>query len=205
MNRVAILLCLFLAISPCQETLALHDGRPPGLPELSDVHTTLSAQPDTALYLGGHAVRLEESTLDDVVAMAGVGAIRAHGDAGESQRWVCYLVGSEGEIWFVSGELGGTKHLITNIQVKASSGARAHECASLPSHLRSIRFGNGLWLGNFASHPRAKLGAPSKERAGWWLYGYGGRVGNYDRLVYTGFHFQDGRIDKLFMFQATTN
>lgn len=206
MNRAAFLCCVALAGFVCARVVfAGEEQAPPALPDFSVVPTTLNEEPETALLFEGQTIKLEETTLEEVMAMTGAGSIRTRGDGGESQRWLCYVLMSGERVWFVSGELGGSTHVITSIQVTKGDRGRKQGCTRLARSVLSARFANGLWLDSSVSASVARLGRPSAKRIHWWLYSYGGRAGDYDRLVDVGLHFHEGKIDRLVVSQATTN
>lgn len=183
------------------------DG-PPDLPQAASAASTLQAAPDTDLSLGRFVVRLEKTTLKEVVALIRAGTIKHKGDAGDSETWLCYSASRKIRVWLVSGELGGAERAVTSLHVVGNSGgAGVIGCPALPMQARPAAFGNMIWLGSSAAQLKSKMGVPSVQESGWWVYSYSGRslVRGLDELTIFGAHVRQGRVDQLFASKATTN
>jgi hypothetical protein len=175
---------------------------------------TLKRNPSTGVRMGALSVRFEESTLDDVVKAASVGAIAHRGDAGASIYWVCFTKVSDAHaerIWVLSdGEMGGRRHQVTGISAqRIPSGTPTAACPALPNKLTPLSLDHNLWLGASKAAVASTLGAFSYQQDGWRSYDYQGKApgkceGGYDVSASLLIHFSHGHADSLRVGQVTS-
>ena len=130
---------------------------------------SLRSPPAQGATFGRLRVRFDETPLQSVTSAFGVGQIAHRGDAGASMYWLCYT-GQQPQpfrVWLVSqGEMGGTDHRLTEIQVAAVPSASASaQCPGLPPKFQRASLVGGLWVGSTARAWRAHLGPPSFENS----------------------------------------
>jgi hypothetical protein len=181
-----------------------------GIADIESPSSTLSAPITSKVFFGAEVVEFERTTLVEIQKAAGVGSIQRHGDAGESESWLCYTFASNGEvarIWLSAGELGGPESAIGSVVVEVANGARTTaDCPKLPNRLTPVSSGTAVWLDMHVNWLKSQLGEPAQRKGGWWLYSYSGKIqsGRFDRLSIFGARIVNGKISALFLSQGTT-
>jgi hypothetical protein len=220
--RILWLSMLLTSQLPCAAA-ELDAVAPPKLPNIDHVRPTLKESPVSNVLLGTLAIKLESTSLDDILNAAGSGDINHMGDAGGSQYWICYTLPFNDEserIWFSSGELGGPDNKIDSFyavideKVKSST-----SCPELPARLRPASLSNGVGLGAASDMLDRRLGKPSAKIGGWRFYSYTGptsglwidpvtgksRKKEFEELGILGVRIRDGKIVGLFESQITSD
>ena len=135
--------------------------------------------PDTIREAGRRFV-LAPATLQSVTLLLGPAAASDSGDAGESNRWVCYRLAGTPAMSLVleSGEMGGGKWLTGFTFVPAGSRPDLErECARSALAATSVQTDHGLRLGLTRNQVNARLGAVGRDSAGVVLYERSVQVG----------------------------
>lgn len=134
-------------------------------------------RPVTHLMMGSFKVKLEETTLRQVIGAAGNGEIAHQGDAGESIYWLCYTTPNE-RVWIIAdGEMGGEEHRVGQIVAREIRGVQSTKvCPSLSSNLLPLYLDKSIWLGTTKEKATHILGAPSHTDSSWQSYNYSGKV-----------------------------
>jgi hypothetical protein len=155
---------------------------PPSIPFLeTTTAATLSSPPITKVNLGGFGIELEKTELKDVLKNVGVGAIQHHGDAGDSESWICFTVSSATptqRVWLASGEMGGEEHSAYLLYAETHTKAyeKSNSCPELPSAMKPISTDTNIWLGSTTNELIKVFGKPSKVNGNWWEFSYEGKV-----------------------------
>ena len=179
---------------------------PPKLPNLDKIPATLPYPPVTKVILGKLIIEFEQTPLGKAQRLAGTGIIQHRGDAADSEDFICFTSGSQ-RVWFSSGELGGSQHIIDAFYASASNSALKDSrfCPELSQQLRPISLGK-IWLGASQENLKNWLGEPSTKRDGWWLYSYSGKVNqDFDEVAIMGARVVHGKVVALFASKSTTN
>ena len=158
-------------------------GTPPPKDPLGDAISwpQISKRPPaTDLVMGKLEVQLEITTLGDISAAAGRGAVSHQGDAGDSVYWLCYTLPHQ-RVWILSnGEMGGPEHAVTEIDAeKINASASTKDCPDLPQSLEPISFHGGIWLGSDLTRVSRALGPPSYTKGQWQSFNYKGKVAGH--------------------------
>ena len=127
---------------------------PPELPDdtFEHVPSTVDQRLSLQFALGKFVGSFEETTLRDVMEIAGSGDIQHRGDAGQSMYWLCYSLTSSHSpqrLWIISNaEMGGSKHAVTEIDVESVSTGTASvpSCPELPKNLQPTIIYRGITL-----------------------------------------------------------
>ena len=144
---------------------------PPTLPEFN-VRSTLHAKPVSYLSLGKLVIRFGVTSLGDIIKTIGIGEVGVQGDASESMRWICYTLPGQ-RLWLISGEMGGSDLLVTEIRAILDPGVDASISApALPRSFMPVSLDNGLWLNSNAHEVTRILGKPSSAKAHYRAYMY---------------------------------
>jgi hypothetical protein len=164
--------------------------------------------------MGSLHVLLEKTTLDDVRRAASAGDIAHQGDAGGSVYWLCYTDSSSTpvqRIWIITGEMGGPKHVVTNISAQLlPNGTATTDCPALPPNLKPLSLDHHIWLNTSASNVLTRLGAPSYQKGPWRSFDYRAKVpGNcegegFDLMSGLLLRFEKGRVTSLRVYQVTS-
>jgi hypothetical protein len=197
---------------------------PPLIPNVDSLPPTLASSPIKSILLGGLEVTFEVTNLDELQKAANIGKIYRRGDAGGSERWLCYTDMSQNQpvrIWFSSSELGGSDETITGFYAIAGDMRLKPEvsCPLLPAKLHPVRLSNKLWLGSNPKALKELIGKPSVTIGDWQFYSYLGKVlikhadpyynkktvEEYDRSATLAVRVKSNKIIEMCEFQATTN
>lgn len=153
-----------------------------------------TSKPSAGLRMGNLEVKLERTTLAEIVAATNLGTIRHRGDAGESVYWLCYTVVENekaARVWIqASGEMGGPEHDVTEIAVRSiANHPLASDCPVLPKQFSKLSFGNGVSLGASKVEVGNLLGSGMISSGSQSFIGYHGKEsgdgqcdGGYDLL-----------------------
>jgi hypothetical protein len=189
---------------------------PPAIPfDAITWKASIKKKPSTGIRMGLFHVRFEKTTLDDVLKNIAVGNIAHQGDASESIYWICYTNVKPTHverIWIVShGEMGGSKHGITNINAELLMNASATtDCPALPERMKPLVLDSQLWLGSSELDARKKFGLPSHQEGSWKFFDYQGKVrGNCEGQDFDVFNnlwlrIENGRVNFLHASQVTS-
>lgn len=180
---------------------------PPPLPDMGHVPATLSF-PMVSISLGRFNVSLEQTPLAAIRDVIGVGAIQHARDAASSQHWLCYtssMGGMPARIWIASGELGGVERIVDSFYAVATDKQATPDCPALPSAFLPISLGKVPALGSGENELEYAFGKASARDDGWLFYSGVTSSHDRDRIAFLGARVSDGRIDSLFISQATTN
>lgn len=156
--------------------------KPPSIPFLeTTTAATLTSPPITKVNLGGFGIDLEKTELKDVLKNVGLGAIQHHGDAGDSESWICFTVSSATltqRVWLASGEMGGEGHSVYLLYAETHNKAydKSDSCPELPSAMKPISTDTNIWLGSTPNELIKAFGKPSKVNGNWWEFSYEGKV-----------------------------
>lgn len=186
------------------------DFSPPETPEKIPEGGTLSESPLKTIALGRLIIRLEKTTLKDVLDTIGAGVIHHRGDAGRSTDFLCYSGNSAGHIWIASGELGGDENFVTTLYANTDTELKSSaDCPELPSQFHPMTINDSLWTGSSVSQLKKHLGAPTAEKEDWMFYCYLGKVMvnnvEMDRLTVLSVRINGGKVVTLVASRATTN
>ncbi len=148
-----------------------YSGSPP--PPFSNcainVKTTLNENPLNYFRIGEFEAKFGSTTLHEIKTHIGRGKIEHSGEAATSQYWIYYSIPT-GEIWFIShGEMGGSSHALTGVEVILSSSNSKDSSSSNIFNSFQFQFG---FLGSTKKSVIAKLGSPSgiKDRSIIYFY-----------------------------------
>lgn len=134
----------------------------------------LAVPPDFEIKLGSTAIRLETTTLHEVITLAAIGRVDHSGDAGGSRYWVCYAFrqgSAQYTLWLVSSPFGGTERAILDVLVAPSS-AETSDCPAIPERLTPISFAGGISIGSTAGAAISGFGPSGPQGGGWHGYRY---------------------------------
>ena len=212
-NFAASVLVIFVSLILNSQSVHAEDGgiAPPRLPRIDKLSEKHQSLPLSKISLGKLDVILEATTLKDVLRSAGAGEIEHHGDASESQYWICYAVTAGNisqRIWIMSGEMGGDQHDVDSFHVEeVVSPTKSNHCPELPAHLTPMVLGKSIWLGASQSQIKDWLGEPSATTNGWSFYSYSGKssVKGFDESMLIGVRIIKGRVVSLFASKTTSN
>ena len=196
MRRAAVALAL-------QASCAL--AAPPTLPDLTPVPTTSSSLSPTVRF-GRLDLTLEQTTLAQFRADAGVGTLHRAGEGAERLQWLCYALGPAPKgprAWLWSRRMHGDT--IGAVTLSSSSSGEA-DCPRLPARLKPVQLQDRLALGAASHQVIDLLGRPEGAHDGWWLYGQEDSAPSQglNRRRYLGAHVSHGKVDELFVEQTTT-
>jgi hypothetical protein len=127
-------------------------------------------------------IRLEETTLDQIVGGVGRGHIDRSGDDHDLAYWLCYCVpGSpwSQRLWIIAhGEMGGPEHRVGAVVVYQVEGrvSAPEACPSLPPAFKDISLDRGVRIGTQLTELLRILGRPSARREDWLMFQYAGKV-----------------------------
>lgn len=158
----------------CFAVAATATNPPPSPPQDTMNWKALSREaPSDGFLLGSMLVGFEKTTLGEIIAATGKGAIDHRGDAGDSEYWLCYSLPNQAQrIWVVSsGEMGGKDHLVTGLvaeQLRAAGGTE--DCPALPAKTTVALAGHKGWLGMTAKDVARRFGTPSHEMGAWQVF-----------------------------------
>jgi len=175
----AMFVCLYVLFAYSLFAVANQLGNPASPPfthERITVPATLKVDPIQKIHIGNFEAEFEKTTLKEIRDTLDVGSIQHAGDAGESQHWLCYTLGDQ-RIWFIShGEMGGSDHVLTQVQatITSSTSQAAISCPKMSSSLKSISFDFG-WLGTTQKSFLEALGTPSGRKDSRLMYYYAGK------------------------------
>ncbi len=144
--------------------LMANSTSPPATNDRISVDATLKKDPASKLQIGKFVAELEMTTLDEIRAFLGAGSIEHSGDAASSRFWLCYSLPGQ-RVWFIShGEMGGSKHVLTQVQVISTKGKEGENvnCPILSDGSYTIKFDFG-WIGTTKASLINFLGQPSGE------------------------------------------
>jgi hypothetical protein len=165
------------------------------------------------MVLGGTIVRIEVTSLRQVLASIGAGKVMHKGDASESVHWLCYsfeMPGAHARIWLSSGELNGGRYIdgIQMVMTETSQEGGA-SCPEISLGGKSPVFDNGLSLGASEEKLRQVLGRPSKEWGNWRSYASDTQAVKDGETWFTNSIFavriEGGLVSEVFVTQSTSN
>jgi hypothetical protein len=176
---------------------------------------SIKKKPSTGIRMGLFHLRFERTTLDEVLQKIAVGDIAHQGDASESIYWICYTNVNPTHIervWIIShGEMGGSKHVITNINAEfLMNGSATTDCPALPKRMKPLTLDSRLWLGSSEFDVRKKWGLHSHQEGSWKFFDYQGKVsGNCEGQDLDVFNnlwlrIENGRVNFLHAGQMTS-
>ena len=199
---------LWAAVAALAMTGTAAATSPPGTPfdSLGTFPAHSATKPAVGLRLGSFHVQLEQTTLFDVMAAVGRGAIAHQGDAGGSEYWLCYTLPLRtlyARIWLSSGEMGGDRHDVEEVDLRPWRKGPSADCPMLPDRLRPFSIHGTLGLGSTAGAVHATLGAPSQTLGHWQAFNFDTKIKSgcppdgFDVENWVGLRIQNGRVTAL--------
>lgn len=188
---------------------------PPFIEGKIKVPPTLKTDPLTSMRIGTFEVKLEETTLGDIINEVGVGSIQLTRETGESQYYLCYSLPDQHEhIWLIShGEMGGPDHALTQVYaVSTTKPIRENvSCPQIPARFQSISMKFG-WIGTTQKKLFASLGKPSGSKDGRLMFFYEGKTPGiyegksveFDVISYVEVVIDDGKISSIYASHVTS-
>lgn len=204
---------IFVAGLMCSYGIAMAAIPPPALPSPDMSWKAMSREaPTHGFALGSAIVRLEKTTLREIVISVGKGVVDHRGDAGESEYWLCYSRPQERPwIWIVSsGEMGGPDHLVTGfVAEELPTATGTADCPALPVIASVALSDHKGWLGMSASDVRNRFGLPSHEFGTWQAFNFEEKLkgvcdGASDRSNWLWLKQEDGRVQAIIAGQVTS-
>lgn len=165
----------------------------------------------TEVYLGDFKVEMEKTTLKDVINFLGSGDIFHHGDASESEYWICYNAKNNHHIFNIklaSGEMGGNDHTVGQFVIQLVKRKKLNQfkkCDNIPGILSTISIAGRSWLLLEKKETEKILGIPSYIKNSWWKYEYSRKLPQDGELMSEfSLHFTNNRIDQFELSQVTS-
>jgi hypothetical protein len=149
---------------------------PPPTHDMIIVKATLKTDPVQSIRFGSFVAEFEKTTLDEIRDTLGSGLIQHTGDAAQSQYWLCYSLSSQ-HIWLIShGEMGGSDHVLTQVQAIStiSTSEVNAECPQIPTRFQPISSNFG-WIGTSQNSLLNTLGQPSGTQGDRLIFYYAGK------------------------------
>ncbi|QOZ54193.1 hypothetical protein [Bradyrhizobium sp. CCBAU 53338] len=206
-GRKTLFLLLLLFAIPANDCSAQTPPPPFDEHALERVPPTVVKRLATRFSLGAFAGRFEETPLGAVRDAVGEGAIQHQGDAGGSIYWLCYRR-AQHRLWVVSGEIGGTDHLVTEIveELTEKDVGASTDCAIIPEKFSPVVFDGKLQLGMARQAVITALGPPSKSEAAQMVYSHSGkRAHGFDETAWLILRFREDKLVSMRGGKTTTN
>ena len=118
------------------------------------------------------ALKLDESSFEDVVKSLGPNKVIRTGEAASSEATLCYKGDDGTTVAFSSDEMHGTS-IIANVDVRSDKAEISFPNCELSQKINaSLIFGSGVKIGISKQEAEKIYGAPSKRRSDYDLYRY---------------------------------
>ena len=139
---------------------------PPKYPLKKIPAPTLSSPPVSSLTMGKFVIKLETTSLENVLKSIKAGKIAQRGDASESLEWICYSMTDQYNpvrLWLLSGEIDDGNVGAVVIRSMSTKDKASKKCPELPESFKPVKLDRKIWIHTSESDAREILGKPSLE------------------------------------------